>query len=147
MRTRSYIRLFAALALMTLSAAYAEVYKWKDEQGRVQFGDRPPVSAEKVPIRSFSAPAETTTESGAPTAAGVIMYSTTWCGVCKQARQYMVSKGIPFTEVDVEKSDAGRDAYKKLNGRGVPIIMVGDKRMNGFSAGRLEQLLQASRSQ
>ena len=123
--------------------AYADVYKWKDEQGRVQFGDRPPTgfSSEKIPIRSFREPEEMTTERDMPKAAGIVMYSATWCGVCRQARAYMISKGLPFTEHDVEKSEAGRVAYKKLNGRGVPIIMVGDKRMNGFSADHLEQLM------
>jgi hypothetical protein len=36
-------------------------------------------------------------------------------------------------EYDVETSEKGRSGYKKLNGKGVPIILVGNKRMNGFS--------------
>jgi glutaredoxin len=138
---RIYIPLAAVFVLHGI--AYADVYKWKDEQGRMQFGDRPPAgsASQKVPIRSYGAPEETTTETDVPTAAGVVMYSTTWCAICRQARAYMISKGIPFTEHDVEKSEIGRTAYKKMKGTGVPIILVGDQRMNGFSATRLEEMI------
>ena len=68
------------------------------------------------------------------------MYSTTWCGYCKQARNYFQQNNIAFAEYDVEKSDKGKRDYKKMNGRGVPIILVGDKRMNGFSPGAFEKI-------
>jgi glutaredoxin len=143
---RIYIALAAAFILH--SVVQADVYKWKDEHGRVQFGDRPPAgsASQKMTIRSYSEPEETTTEKDVPKATGVVMYSTAWCVVCRQARAYMISKGIPFTEYDVEKSETGRAAYKKLKGTGVPIIMVGDQRMNGFSASRFEEMIGQSRA-
>ena len=49
--------------------------------------------------------------------------------------------GIPFVEYDVERDEIGKREYKKLNGRGVPVILVGNQRMNGFSAPSLEKLL------
>lgn len=37
----------AALALATLAGtAYAEIYQWRDANGRVQFGDKPPINAD-----------------------------------------------------------------------------------------------------
>jgi len=60
------------------------------------------------------------------------MYSAVWCVICKQARRYFKKNGIAFKEYDIEKSIKGRRDYKRLNGRGVPIIMVGGKRLNGF---------------
>ncbi len=68
------------------------------------------------------------------------MYSTVWCGYCKKARRYFKEKGIPFQEYDTETTQKGREDYKKLNGTGVPIILVGKKRMNGFSPSGFERL-------
>jgi glutaredoxin len=63
----------------------------------------------------------------------VTLYSASWCGVCRRARSYFNRNRIPFTEYDVEQSERGRQDYRALQGRGVPIILVGATRMNGFS--------------
>ena len=62
----------------------------------------------------------------------VVMYSAIWCVICKNARRYFKNNGIAFSEYDIETSSKGRRDYKRLRGRGVPIIMIGKKRMNGF---------------
>ncbi len=72
----------------------------------------------------------------------VVMYSASWCGVCTKARRYFEANNIGFTEYDVETSQAGKAGFEKLNGKGVPIILVGNKRMNGFSAATFEKLYQ-----
>ena len=59
----------------------------------------------------------------------------------------MDSEGIAYKEYDVDKSSKGKRDYKKLNGKGVPIILVGDQRMDGFSAQRLQVMLAAARSE
>lgn len=68
------------------------------------------------------------------------MYSAAWCGVCKKAKRYFAEQGIDYEEIDVEKSSQGKAAFKKLGGKGVPIILVGDRRMNGFSEAGFEKL-------
>ena len=71
----------------------------------------------------------------------VKMYATSWCPYCAKARAYFARRGIAYVEVDVEKSRAGRAEYDRLGARGVPVILVGAQRMNGFSEARLSQLL------
>jgi len=71
----------------------------------------------------------------------VIVYSTTWCGVCKKAKRWLRQNNIAFSEYDTEESERGRRDYKRMNGRGVPIIKVGKQKMNGFSPSHLTQLL------
>jgi glutaredoxin len=71
----------------------------------------------------------------------VKILTTTWCGVCKKAKAYLAGKGIYFSEYDVETSDIGRQEYKRLGGKGVPIILVGKQRMDGFSSSRLDEML------
>jgi glutaredoxin len=61
------------------------------------------------------------------------MYSTVRCGYCRKARAYFKANGIAFTDYDVETSDKGRQDYRRMGARGVPVILVGDQRMMGFS--------------
>jgi glutaredoxin len=69
----------------------------------------------------------------------IIMYSTSWCGVCSRARAYMRAKNIPFTDLDVEHDAAAHDRERALNPRGtVPTITVDDDVMIGFSPESLE---------
>ena len=41
-----------------------------------------------------------------------------------------------YREVDIEASDAGRREFDEYGGSGVPLIIVGERRMRGFDAGR-----------
>ncbi len=54
----------------------------------------------------------------------VVLYSTSWCGYCKKARNLLNEKNIAFIEYDIEKSAEGKRLYDALNGRGVPVLQV-----------------------
>lgn len=148
--TRHRWRHLVALCLCVCGAgAWAEVYRWTDADGRVHFGDKPPRDAQteqvEIRINSYSAPqiVQPPTPSHRIEAAvrkAVVMYSASWCGVCKRAAAYFRAEGIPFTEYDVERSAKGRADFRRLGGRGVPVILVGQARMNGFSEAHFEQL-------
>ncbi|MEM7195663.1 MAG: hypothetical protein AAF402_11980 [Pseudomonadota bacterium] len=45
-----------------------------------------------------------------------------------------------FKEYDIEQSTAGKIAFEKTGGRRVPVILVGDRRMNGFTESGFELL-------
>ncbi len=71
----------------------------------------------------------------------VIIYSTSHCPWCVRAKEYFASKGVRYDERDVERSPSARAEFEKLGGKGVPLIMVGDEKMEGFNQQRLDQLL------
>jgi glutaredoxin len=71
----------------------------------------------------------------------VVFYSATWCGYCRAAREFFDRTGIAYTEHDIEKSTAGAEGYRKLGGGGIPLIMIGDEKIRGFSAAQLQQKL------
>ncbi len=71
----------------------------------------------------------------------VVMYTTARCPACKAAKQYMAQRGISYDEKDVETVPSYLTEFQQLGGRGVPLILVGDKRMEGFSPKAFEQML------
>lgn len=68
------------------------------------------------------------------------MYATSWCGYCKKARSYFKEKGISYIEYDIEKNERAKRMYDLLGGKGVPVILVGKKRLNGFSVAGFEDI-------
>ena len=72
----------------------------------------------------------------------VVIYSTSWCSVCKNAKRFMDSKGIKYREVDVEKSAEGAAEYRQQGGDGsVPLIVIGDKKVKGFDPHAFDSIL------
>ncbi len=129
--------LYAGLLLLVIPfISVAEIYKSIDENGRVIFTDKPSVSAEQIEVDTSLIG---TVEAGK--SKHVVMYSTSWCGVCKDARKYMRTKGIRYMEYDIEKMPSRQREFKRLGGKGVPLITVGEQKMSGFSASRLESML------
>lgn len=72
----------------------------------------------------------------------VVMYSTSWCGYCRKARKYFKANDIKFVEHDIERNLAAKQDYDRLGGNGVPLIVVGENKMNGFSRKRFDRLYQ-----
>jgi len=125
------------MCLVFLShAAHGEIYRWVDENGNVHFGDRKP---QNTPTEQIKLKINTYTSVSYDTSIfeitpnKVMMYSTSWCGYCKKARKYFDANAIPYTDYDIEKDHAAKRRYDLMNAEGVPVILVGKKRMNGFS--------------
>lgn len=74
----------------------------------------------------------------------VRLYGTQWCGYCRQAREYLKSRNIPFDDIDIDASDRGRQQFAQLDGKGVPLILVGRQRLDGYDKTRLESMLRAA---
>lgn len=63
----------------------------------------------------------------------VILYATSWCGYCAQTREFLGERGIPYIELDIEKSPEARRAYDALGGRGVPMLKVNGTVIHGYN--------------
>lgn len=144
-RMRTLLLMLVVYCAYSAPAAFAaDVYKWTDADGRVHFGDRPPagLSIQEIRIRSFDGPAEVTGGTGGSIVdRGVTVFSTVRCGVCLQAKKHLKARGVSFTEYDIEKNNYGKVEFKRLGGRGVPLILVGAQRMSGFSSDGLDNML------
>lgn len=57
----------------------------------------------------------------------VTIYSTQTCGYCKAAKEFLDSKGVPYTDIDVGADQArAREMIEKSGQMGVPVIVVGE---------------------
>ena len=144
--SQSSARLLGALGLI-LSCACAlatDIHQWRDKEGKLHFGDKSPVNIQSklVSVKSnvYKTPSTERLDDDFSPAGKVVMYSATWCGYCKKAKKYFAKNNIPFQEYDVESSRKGQRDYKRLGARGVPVILIGKQRLNGFSAASFEAL-------
>lgn len=96
--------------------------------------------------------------AGSPTARApqgdreVIMYSTSWCGVCTQARRWFKNKGIVYVDRDIEADPAAEaDLLRRATSvgvdrarlTGVPIIWVNGQLLPGFDPAKIEAALRS----
>jgi len=141
------IALLLIAPMLFIGFANAELFKWKGDDGRIFYSDKPPFGEKKAETLKFathrvSFDKEAVTKNQSAHSKTVVMYSASWCGVCKKAKAYFAAEGIAYKDYDIENSRKGRFDYKKLKGTGVPIIMVDDERLNGFSQRRFEKAYQ-----
>lgn len=71
----------------------------------------------------------------------VVLYGTSWCSHCKNARAYLRSLNVEFTDYDIETSEIAKKKFTALKGKGVPLIFVGTVRIDGFNQKALEKAL------
>jgi glutaredoxin len=72
----------------------------------------------------------------------VVMLGTSWCPSCLAAIQFFVANDINYCEYDMETSAIGARLYKVVNGRGVPILFIGQHQIHGFSEAIVTRSLQ-----
>jgi glutaredoxin len=146
------VRLLLLACLLIVPAAGADIYRWTDADGRIHYSDKPPADRKakqvKIPVQSITGPATVSAaQAQAPAGAAVgartpvQIFTTAWCGYCRKAKAQLAARGVPYREVDVEGSDSGRREFASLRGRGVPVILVGSQRMDGYDATRLDAML------
>jgi glutaredoxin len=74
----------------------------------------------------------------------VQIFTTSWCGYCRKAKAFLRSRGVPFTEYDVEQDSAAARRFRILNpGGGVPVALIGNRQINGFDPAAYEAALGA----
>lgn len=136
--------------LFQFSPGLADLYKWVDKKGSIHYGDKPPEKAKlkniKGKISSFKTPEIKPLPPGIKNTqssnnrVSVVLYSASWCKYCKKAASHFRKNNIAFEEYDVEKTNKGANDYKRLRGRGVPVILIGNQRMNGFNADQFDAI-------
>jgi glutaredoxin len=86
-------------------------------------------------------------QAAGPARAPVVLYSTTWCTYCKQARAYLEKRNIAYEEKDIEADpDALAELTHKAQGTriklgSVPVLDVKGTLIQGFNPRQIDELL------
>jgi glutaredoxin len=81
---------------------------------------------------------DTDTIAGKP---DVIMLGAWWCTYCYQAKRYFQQNDIHYCEYDMENTEEGRRLYQENGGGAVPILLIGEYQLSGFSEQQIEAAL------
>ena len=61
------------------------------------------------------------------------IYSTSWCGPCKNAKRLLDERGLSYDEIDIDEIGWNRDdLYDLTGGRTVPQIVINEKPIGGY---------------
>ena len=142
----------ACLAIVWLiaaaSAQAATLYKSVTPDGKIVYSDQPPTTGKveqtfnfsnlpstPVPesVTKYQKDLEQSMKNRLATGAGQpVLFTADWCRYCKAAEAYLAEKGIGYQRNDIDTA-SGRRAFQETGGRGVPVLLVGGQRVQGFS--------------
>ena len=86
---------------------------------------------------------ETPTQRAFTAGVPVVVYTTSWCPVCRRAKAWLRSNGIAYEERDIEASSEYARKIRLLNPRAsIPTFDVDGDVAIGFSEGQLTAMLE-----
>ena len=62
-----------------------------------------------------------------------VIFTAVWCGYCTRAKSYLAEKRIPYQEYDIDTPDGMRAYVEAGGGRGVPVMLWNNQKVQGFS--------------
>jgi len=144
-------RIGIALAVaLAATAAHAQTYRWTDKDGKVNFTDTPPPAGARNVQKRGAAPGPAESGQGsydlqvATKNFPVVLYTMDACAPCKEARDLLAKRGVPFREVPVNTVEA-RDDLQKVSGQlDVPVMIVGKDVQRGYEQGAFHASLDAA---
>lgn len=71
----------------------------------------------------------------------VFLYVNPGSAMCRRAKEYLWSRGVPFIELDIYKDAAAREAFAKLNVPVTPVFDIDGRIVIGIDSNKLESLL------
>ncbi len=67
----------------------------------------------------------------------ITLYSTAGCAHCRQLKQWLQQRRIRFVEMDVQRNARAFKDFQHHDGRGVPLLLVGERKIQGFNPKQL----------
>ena len=77
--------------------------------------------------------------------ADIRIFSQPSCPACNEAKEYLKSKGIPYTDYNILEDDKALNEMLNVHKvRVTPLIIIGDKKLIGFDVEELEKAVAAN---
>ncbi len=128
------------LFLFCIASAHAQMYRWVDANGKVNYSDQPPPRSVAKPQKKSAAIGESDANGlnyslrEAVRNFPVTMYASGDCAPCDEGRALLKKRGVPFSEKTVTTSE-DLDRVKKAGGTAqLPFLTIGRNSQTGFSA-------------
>jgi glutaredoxin len=142
----------ALTGLIAIPLMAADLYRWVDKDGKVNYTDQPPpADAREVEEKAYGG--NTIEVDTLPFATKdavkknpVTLYTSNCGVVCDNALALLSKRGIPYTTKSPQTSQPDADALKKLIGDlQVPVLVIGSQSpIKGFEAGTWESALDSA---
>lgn len=145
--------LISLLALCMVNVHAGDLYRSVDKNGKVQYGDMPPDNAAQVEKRKMRAASASDEDHLLPyesrmakEKAPVTLYSSDDCGEgCKNARDLLNKRGIPFSEKGLNTQEAIIEFRAASGNTVVPTLLIGSKWLAGFQSEQWNNALDAAK--
>ena len=67
----------------------------------------------------------------------IIVYSAAWCRDCREAKRFLTTHNLPFTEIDIEKTPGAADTVVTQTGkRAIPQFVIDGKWVQPYTPAR-----------
>lgn len=74
----------------------------------------------------------------------ITLYSTRSCGHCRQLKAWLKQHHVSFREFDIEHNARAFREFQRRGGRGVPLLVVGEKGIRGFDPRKIAAQLRSA---
>lgn len=74
----------------------------------------------------------------------ITLYSAPNCAYCRQAKAFLKKHRVKFMEFDIQRNRRAAKDLQRMGARGVPVILVGQQRLDGFDPKRLTTALRSA---
>ena len=163
LNARSAVCVLSLMIVMT--AAADTVYKVVGPDGEITYSDKPPPNNARTNTLEFrnlpSSPlpahvlrfreqleksaASRITAARATRDSDAVLFTASWCGHCKRAKTHLAAAQISYVEYDIENVDGMRAFIAAGGSGGVPLLVAGERRIQGYSAPAYDRLATALR--
>jgi glutaredoxin len=157
------VSLFVVCLLPGVHGISGEIYQWKDKDGAIVFSDTPPPPGVDVETREFKENVKerlktkehlTKPKSGSIQGKRpyrdirVVMYMTSWCPYCAEARNFLRSLDVNLVEYDIERDKSKREEMLSKSGgsTGVPFIDVEGMLIRGYNPDAIRSAIERRRN-
>jgi glutaredoxin len=67
----------------------------------------------------------------------LILYSASWCRDCREAKRFLTTHNLPFTEIDIEQTPGAADTViANVGKRAIPQFVIDGKWVQPYKPGQ-----------
>ncbi len=66
----------------------------------------------------------------------LVLYSAVWCRDCREAKRFLEKHGLPYTEIDIERTPGAADeVMRRVGKRAIPQLVINGEWVQPYRPG------------